>query len=455
MRQRLALADIQGNVLRGFGLPAGRHEFVRIDDPGAGRAWLAALVDQVSDARLAVTKPTTGLNVGISAAGLRALGLPRPVLARFAPEFTAGMADRADVIGDLGPSRPDTWREAFRPDDEGRPPPLAIVSAYADRNERLQTLLDRLHEDRDRSGLSLVHTLPIQRHPDGREHFGFADGFAQPAVAGAPEGERRPLSAAEPGRPLPAGEFLLGYRDVEYTVAPGPSGPLGRNGTYMVYRELAQDVGAFRAYLRAQAAVCNLSEAVVAAKMVGRWPDGSPLVTSPDRPDPGLSLERNDPRLNSFGYGSDPEGVRCPLGAHIRRVNPRDSLGFGDRLSRRHRMIRRGMVYGPRYDDKPDVERGLAFVCFVANIRRQFEFVQASWCNDGNAFSVGTELDPLVGRVPAATTAAARHGRTMTIPGRPARFFDSLPEVVRTMGGEYFLLPGLAGLRALSESRWS
>jgi Dyp-type peroxidase family len=453
VRQRLDLADIQGNILRGFGLSFGWHQFVRLDDPAAARAWLAALAGQVPDARLLAAKPSSGLNVGISAAGLTALGVPRPVLARFAPEFVDGMAARAEQLADIGASHPDTWRSAFRPDDEGRPPPLAVVSAYADTDERLRSMIDRLRREADRPGLTPVHSLPVQRFDDGREHFGFADGFAQPAVAGAPRGAKPSLSAAAPGKALPAGEFLLGYRDGEYALTPGPNGPLGRNGTYMVYRELAQDVGAFRAYLRAQAAVSDLSEMAVAAKMVGRWPDGSPLVVSPEAPEAALSAEGKDPRLNDFGYGSDPDGVRCPLGAHIRRVNPRDALGFGDRLSRRHRMIRRGMTYGPRFEQAPDEERGLAFVCFVASIRRQFEFVQAQWCNDGNAFSVGTERDPLVGRTLAGT--AARAVGSMTLPGTPTRFLSSLPDVVRTRGGEYFLLPGLAGLWALSASRWS
>lgn len=118
-------------------------------------------------------------------------------------------------------------------------------------------------------------------------------------------------------------------------------------------------------------------------------------------------------------------------------------------------MIRRGMTYGPRFDDEPAAERGLAFVCFVADIRRQFEFVQAQWCNDGNAFFLGTERDALVGRTPVPAGASGPPVRSMTLPGSPPRFLAPLPEAVRTRGGAYFLLPGLAGLRALSVSPWS
>jgi Dyp-type peroxidase family len=220
----------------------------------------------------------------------------------------------------------------------------------------------------------------------------------------------------------------------------------------MVYRELDQDVPAFRDYVRSQAQLCGLSGAVVEAKMVGRWADGTPLMLSPDAPRsvPGYL---KDPRINDFTYRDDPDGVRCPLGSHIRRANPRDSLGFGERMSRRHRMIRRGMPYGHRYRaGRPgaDAERGLAFVCFVANIRRQFEFIQSQWCNDGNAFSLGWEPDPMVGRSVGEPSGEAS---MMTLPGSPTRVLSPLPDVVRTGGGEYFYLPGLEGLRGLSGSR--
>jgi Dyp-type peroxidase family len=476
MTRRLDLSDIQGNVLRGFGLRRGWHQFVRIDDAAAGRAWLGELVERVSKAqdmtpspspspsparrsRRALPpskppKPPTGVNIALSATGLVALGLPRPLLAGFSPEFRKGMAAQAEVLGDHGSSDPGKWRSAFLRGEKNLPPALAIVSVYAEDDDRLRPLVDRLRNEVDRPGLVEVHHLPVQRPDDNREHFGFADGFAQPTVAGAPRKAQPGRATSGQLKALPAGEFLLGHRDAEYAIAPGPPGPLGRNGTYMVYRELAQDVAAFRHYLDQQAKRWDLTSTAVAAKMIGRWPNGLPLVVTPDEPDPAVTLDRNDPRLNDFGYRSDPDGTRCPLGAHIRRVNPRDGmdfgngLDFGDRLSRRHRMIRRGMTYGPPFEEAPEQERGLAFICFVASIRRQFEFVQAQWCNDGNAFGIGVECDALIGReVPGAD-----HGEPakMTVPGTPARFLSPLPDVVRTAGGEYFFLPSLQGLRALA-----
>jgi Dyp-type peroxidase family len=446
MSRRLDLADIQGNVLFGFGLSWGWHQFVRIDDGAAGRAWLGEVAGRVSNAELKTPQPTIGLNLSLNASGLLALGVPRPVVAGFSSEFREGMVAQADVLGDRGPSDPSLWRSAFLGPEGGPPPPLAFVSVYAENEALRGQLRDRLRDDANRYGLAEVHSLEVRRLDQGREHFGFRDGIAQPLVAGAP---RPPNSSrAGQGKPLPAGEFLLGHRDVEYAAAPGPRGPLGRNGTYLVYRELAQDVAGFRNYLDQQAQRTPLSPSTIAAKLVGRWSDGSPLVVTPDEPRDGNSYHRRDPVLNDFGYQSDPDGVRCPLGAHIRRVNPRDSLGFKDRLSRRHRMIRRGMSYGPPFEDDPEVERGLAFICLVASIRRQFEFVQSQWCNDGNAFGLGCGRDALVGRDPVAVNGLPP--ATMTVPGPSPHFLSPLPDVVTTKGGEYFFLPSLQGLQALA-----
>jgi Dyp-type peroxidase family len=464
MSRSLDLADIQGNVLRPFGFAHGWHQFVRIDDADAGREWLGRLTqDYVSDATATAASnpsPGAGVNVALSAAGLAALGVPPTVLAGFSEEFRAGMAARADILGDRGPSDPTGWRDGFGPGAPDRPrPPLAMVSAYSDDKGDLKDLVGRLYEESTRAGVLQVQELPVGRlekegrEKEVREHFGFADGFAQPEVEGAPPSRR----AALRGKPLPAGEFLIGHRDVEYALAPGPAGPLGRNGTYLVYRELAQDVAGFRRYLQDQARATGLGPDMVGAKMVGRWADGSPLMVTPKVADPSMAGEGRevDPRINDFTYGSDLNGIRCPLGAHIRRVNPRDALGFGDRLSRRHRMIRRGMPYGPGLPDdtveNDGEERGLAFICLVASIRRQFEFVQAQWCNDGNAFGLGVERDALVGQGARAGDGPGK----ITVPGSPPCFLSPAPELVHTRGGEYFFLPSLTGLRFLSESRWS
>jgi deferrochelatase/peroxidase EfeB len=215
----------------------------------------------------------------------------------------------------------------------------------------------------------------------------------------------------------------------------------------MVYRKLHMHVAAFRSVIRQVGRQYPGGPERLAAKIVGRWPDGTPLSLSPEGPDPGLVADPR--RINAFSYGDDPHGLRCPLGAHIRRVNPRDAAGFfGGRLTNRHRIIRRGRSYGPalpegvREDDGRD--RGLVFVCFNASIWRQFETVQTLWIDDGNPFGLGPDKDFLVGCPEPGT------GK-MTIPGNPPFFVAPQPRFVTLRGGEYLYQPSVSALRWLAD----
>jgi Dyp-type peroxidase family len=446
---RLELFDIQGNVLRGFGLPHGYHQFVRVESPREGRAWLGELAERVTTADIqAEATPRVCHNVALSAAGLEALGVAPAVLAAFSPAFQKGMVARAGQLGDDGDSGPDLWEDAesFRT-RQGH----ILISVYARTRDELDEAVDLLRKGLDNAGLVPGHRRWVRRDKGEREAFGFADGFGQPHIAGAPSG-KRPVATSPWLRPLPAGEFLLGYRDLEGVLPPGPPGPLGRNGTYMVYRELDQHVERFRRFLDDQERDTGLGREVIAAKIVGRWPDGTPLVVSPDREGPRLG--RGDRRLDDFSYADDPDGFRCPLGAHIRRTNPRDATGLGLDMTRRRRLIRRGMPYGlplPLGRSKADGDvQGLVFVCFVGSLERQFEFVQSQWCNDGNAFGLGAERDLLVG--------SGREAGRMTVPGCPPRFLSrngdakGLAPFVTTRCGEYLFVPGLDGLRAVARA---
>jgi Dyp-type peroxidase family len=245
------------------------------------------------------------------------------------------------------------------------------------------------------------------------------------------------------------GEFVLGYEDEDGLLPAAPGAPLHRNGTFAVYRKLAMDVAAFRRYVAEAGSRYPGGPGLLAAKIVGRWPDGTPLVRSPTAPDPALAA---DPAtINDFSYAADEEGLRCPLGAHIRRANPRDAPGFfGGRLSNRHRIVRRGRSYGPPLapgaTEDDGVDRGLVFVCFNAGIWRQFETVQALWIDDGDPFGLGPDKDFLVGE-PHGT-----EGK-MTIQSRPPRppfFLKPQPRFVTLRGGEYLFRPSMTGLRWLA-----
>jgi Dyp-type peroxidase family len=246
-------------------------------------------------------------------------------------------------------------------------------------------------------------------------------------------------------RALRAGEFVLGYEDEDGGPPPAPAPPLHRNGTFMVWRKLHQDVAGFRRFVRDAAGETGLDAGLVAAKVVGRWPDGSPLVLRPNNGDARLGNDRG--RVNDFAYGGDAAGLACPRGAHIRRANPRDALrAGGGKLTARHRLLRRGMPYGPPLPEGADddgVDRGLVFVSFQASIERQFEIVQARWLNDGDAFGLARTADPLAGAVGA-------DGARLRIGGHPPRYATAMRAFVTPRGGEYLFVPGIAGLRAFA-----
>jgi Dyp-type peroxidase family len=199
----------------------------------------------------------------------------------------------------------------------------------------------------------------------------------------------------------------------------------------MVVRKLEQDVEGFWEFIAAEAGHDRDRQKWLAAKILGRWPDGTPVVLSPDAPRPERCKDLG--WLNEFTYAHDFDGFACPIGAHIRRTNPRDSMDREWRFSNRHRIIRRGMPYASNR------ERGLVFACYQASIERQFEFVQSQWCGDGNAFGLGSDPD-FIGGGP--------NGK-MTIQGTPPTLVP-MRRFVTTRGGDYFFAPGIRGLRYIA-----
>ena len=451
---RLELDDIQGDILRAYGnaYDCTSYVFARVGDATRARAWLGALAERVTTAApWADGKPQLTTNVALSAAGLRAVGVSEAALATFAPEFLDGMAARCELLGDVGASAPGTWDAGLAGD--GR---HVLVTLNALEPDRMERALSELRAELAAGGLDVAFEQPAALLPGAREHFGYADGFAQPAVAGVSDHKARGGGVPEKDgrwRSLAAGEFVLGYPDEDTLVdrrrglPPAPAAPLGPNGTYMVWRKLHQDVALWRRTLRAAAARYRDGDEVrLAAKVVGRWPDGTPLVTHPDAPDPAFDPAARG--ANDFRYGADRDGARCPLGAHIRRSNPRDALDPDGHQAFRHRMIRRGMPYGPPLPegvlDDDGAERGLCFVSYQASIARQFEGVQVPWLNDGNIFGLGHDRDFLLGE-------PAGRGGKMTIHGGVPFFLGPQGPFVRTRGGEYLFVPGVRGLAAIAD----
>jgi Dyp-type peroxidase family len=436
----LELDDIQAGALYERPSPyVGTYLLLRIADKESGRELVRRLHGLVNPARTSTEDSrSTSITVAFTYHGLQALGVPQASLDSFAPEFREGMAARAAILGDIGASGPENWEAPLGTSDVHVA--IAAISSDATTLRAAAEKARRAHQELP--GVELVWRQDCYQLGTGRTSFGFKDGIGQPAVEGS---GRAPSNSHE--RPLKAGEIILGYPDETGELAPMPTpAVLGRNGTYVVFRKLHTKVAAYRRFLRARA-VDRADEARLGAKMVGRWQSGAPLALAPDGDDADLG---KDPlRNNDFGYGGDPRGLKCPLGAHARRANPRDAFDDDGSVDvRLHRMIRRGTSYGPMLPEgvleDDDVDRGIVFVFAGAHLRRQFEFVKTQWLNDGIFIGAPTERDPLVG--PNDETSG------FTIPQRPIRRrLQDVPPFVVTRGGEYCFAPGLRGMQWLAE----
>ncbi|MEU9158384.1 Dyp-type peroxidase [Streptomyces sp. NPDC048417] len=430
--------DVQSGALRPRPVPyEGKFVFLRVDDRNAGRALLRRLLPVTAGGLPSVDRSQDAwVAVAFTYQGLRALGVPQESLDSFPRAFREGMAARAERIGDVGESAPAHWEAPFGTGDVH-----IALSALSSDAAQLDQELERARAAYENTpGVQVIWQQAVQQLPTGRTTFGFRDGISHPNIEGVGLPGSNPQEA-----PIKAGEFILGYPDETGNPAPMPSPDvLGRNGTYVAVRKVHTDVAAWRRYLRANSAGAE-EEALLAAKMVGRWPSGAPLALTPEHDDPELAADPH--RVNNFLYReNDDRGYRCPAGAHIRRTNPRDATIIGD--ARMHRLIRRGTTYGPPLpegvleDDGAD--RGLVGVFMGAHLERQFEFIKAEWVNDGNFIGYPGEKDPVAGH----------HGGTgsVTIPEKPVRRrLRNLPSFVVTRGGEYCFLPGLRALRWLAE----
>ena len=463
----LDLQDIQGLVARGYGhLPSACFVAAGVEEPRAARTWLRSLAEMVTPA--SARPQDHALQVAFTHGGLSKLGVKPSAADGFSAEFVGGMntPHRRRLLGDVDANAPEEWAWG----GPATPRIDVLLLFYARDPGELDALRAAQTERLAAGGLREVVTLPT-RELDAFEHFGFHDGISQPIITG--------LSKTGPwADTVSAGEFVLGYpneyglvtssplvsasTDPEGLLAAHPSDrgfrDFGRNGTYLVLRQLRQHVHRFWRYADLMARASGpaddpMAPVALASKLVGRWPSGAPLVRSPDRDDERLSDS------NDFAYhGVDPYGDRCPIGAHIRRANPRDSLDPdpGTRKSvavgKRHRLLRRGRSYGPRIDlqaalegdEEPGDERGLHFLCLNANIARQFELVQHTWLNNPKFGELYEDPDPLMGAPVGA-------GRTFTLQGSPTRKrLSGMPEFVSVRGGAYFFLPGVAALRYLA-----
>ena len=459
--------DIQGIIIRGYKeLSFARFVLVGFENVAKARAWAAHVpVTPASD-----RKPAGAIHLAFTMRGLKQFDFSED---QFVPEFAQGMSEpehRRRLLGDEDAKW--DWGTKDTPVD-------AVLLFYASDEAALAALEAKTYSlaaSEQENGIRVIKRLETHTLRDGtqdwfREHFGFRDGVAQPSLAIANARKRDEdasgISATtDEANSVAAGEFLFG-QDTEYGKPAEGGGPedFARNGSFLVFRQLEQDVLGFWKDIRHKAREARIDPILLATKMVGRWPNGAPLVLAPEESTAGLET------FDAFGYAAtDPQGRVCPFSSHVRRSNPRDTLVNGDlkesiKLSKTHRLVRRGRPYGdpisitrsirrvflPRLDamiaNPPPGARGLHFLCFNTSIRRQFEFVQQTWLNNPKFAGQYASPDPIAGHFKPEDKAE------FILPGRPAstRITD-VKSFVQSKGGAYFFMPGIKSLRALARN---
>ncbi len=519
------LHDVQGNLVKGYGhygYPKARYIFYRIHDEIAGREFLRGIIPLIttgvpweltaeSGAQNAPPPATT--NIAFTYQGLKMLGVPRKSLQSFPEDFSMGMQDRKDILGDDGPSVPENWDPVWH--DQSVHVWISIngkdESSIETRYQAICDLLAKSNQQVEQlsghRGPDGATDLPYQKAsaihkkgvPQAYEHFGYRDGISDPYFEASSGNPNRVIGGGKPTRgdpttkegwePLETGEFILGHRDEAFETPVGPiPALLAFNGTFMVYRKLHENVGSFNRYLDEIGEDYPGGKEMLAAKFCGRWREsGASIAQCPTEAEANafgekldiaqtrLCAEQPNPskeaveqyvalrqQLVAFNYNHDLSGARCPLGAHVRRINPRGALEDGKEafkttgaLVNRRRILRRGLPYGEVHDDsKDDGDHGLIFIVVNSSISRQFEFVQQQWINYGNDFKLANDKDPLLGNHGVGPSGKP-NGRMILEADpkgdKPPFFCSAIPRFVETRGGEYFFSPSLTALCLLAD----
>lgn len=464
--EQLELSEIQAFLTHEYkGMGCSKYYLLQVMDNAAAKKFLSVIANEITS----ITSPAndTILNLGFTNTGLKALGLKEENLGTFSREFREGIVTehRKRLLGDIDSNDPGKWQWGG-PGNERADMILMVFG----KNESIADSYYNQLKNKFAGGFIEVHLLKGNKLPNDREHFGFKDGISQPAIIGSG-------IKGSGNDNIKPGEFIMGYKN-EYDIYPdtpllvasqGDSNllkedaefertkDLGRNGTYFVLRQLQQDVNGFWNFLNEKTknddgTLNPDASTYVAAKMMGRWPSGAPLVKHPEK-DPGGSSDDND-----FNYSKEDKlGLKCPFGAHIRRTNPRDNFeesprGVSLNLTRRHRIMRRVRSYGEDYigsatHHHPNGEVGLLFGCFNADISRQFEFIQYTWANYPKFKRLYADPDPIIG---VKENPKPGEEQNFTIPTATTNnVITGLKSFVTVKGGGYFFFPSVSVVKFL------
>jgi Dyp-type peroxidase family len=488
MEEMVEMDDVQGIIFKGYvRLKTARYVLLHFTDTTKAKEWIAGLVDRIPPASLTSKNADTAIHIAFTSQGIAKLGFTAEEQSTFPREFTEGMVTehRQRILGDFNESDPAQWNWG------GTNDPTAIhvmLMLFALEDSYMHTLFTNEQVAGEKAAILHLRTLEAHFLPDQKEHFGFRDGIGEPVIKYAGRNE-----SWHDANNINPGEFLFRYRNeydkytFSFTVKPEKDPEvmlpvdqnfpalkdLGRNGSMMVFRQLHQDVKAFWNFINQQVQQEPVSETntmeFLAAKMFGRWPNGSPLTKCPVQPEDKYSTYDN------FGYAEkDFDGFKCPIGAHIRRANPRDnflrhSTSKPDKdieksqiFMKRFRILRRGRSYGPPvcasmnpYEvlqtTDADTDRGMLFIAFNSNIGRQFELIQQTRLNNPKFAELYEDPDPIVGfpeiMGEGATTTFTQQAYSIR------KKIEGIPRFVWAKGGGYFFLPGIKALRYLGRRK--
>jgi deferrochelatase/peroxidase EfeB len=492
---------MQGLLRFGYGkLTEACFLLARIDDPLRAAEWFAQA--EVSTAEIQSPPPLTTLQLAFTAQGLQRLELPEQLMNGFSAEFLSGMsgeANRSRRLGDVGDNAPSYWLWG---NSDALPDFVALVYAH---KEQFDAWSNSVESQIAQAGCTVTHRLTTNDMGD-IEPFGFADGVSGPVIDW--DRKRDPMGDKLHYENITMlGEFVLGYpneyglytsrptiedESADLPEAEDQSGvrDLGRNGSYLVLRQIDQDVHGFWNFFSDRTTSGPEQAQNLAEHFVGRRMTGEPLLELTSDEITGVGPDQNDIRLNRFDYQDDPHGFVCPLGAHIRRANPRNSdlpCGTQDSLygrlsrilgvdrikkisaysvnrdrvasTRFHRLLRRGREYGPMLTQEQrmmpplpgEPPSGLHFACLSANIGRQFEFVQSAWLHSTSFDGLSEENDPLTGNRETLSGCPAANFTIQVRDGIRHKVRE-VPRFTTVRGGAYFFLPGVRALRYLARA---
>ncbi|HKR04271.1 MAG TPA: Dyp-type peroxidase [Bacteroidia bacterium] len=462
--------DIQGLLVYGYAqLRSAYFIIFKIENVIGFKSWLSKTTFHDSG------KGPEGscLNIAFTAKGLEKLVGDKSKITKeagFDQSFLEGMDtdNRNRILGDYDYNNPANWKWGNRNDETH-----GVLMIYA-ADDNLRDQVYKTESEKFQEALSEKYKSKSVRLNNDKEHFGFADGISQPVLRGL---ERK----SNENNLINPGEIILGHLNAydKRPLSPKIDGcDFGKNGSYMVMRDMQQDVKSFWKTLMKY----GEDPIRIASKMLGRWPNGIPLsmaeteaeaINLKQEKEKKLSRGKLTAFLNDFQYyENDKDGLKCPMGSHVRRGNPKDTKNedpkHPNEVSNKHRILRRGKSYGkPLAEsmeikdliaaiDKPDnEERGLNFICFNSDIKRQFEFIQQTWMNNMKFAGLYDEVDPFVGvqgKYDKQADAFKMLPTKFSEPACPVRHkYNDIPPFVKVRAGGYFFFPGISAIKFLAE----